>query len=100
MVRLTLFEVRLALKVANPLSHCHLQQRWPDLPDRSHLKEGAGVVTSRGDVHYVVTEFGLAYLHGKSLGERAEALIKIAHPDFRDEQERFAVNRNLMQKVR
>jgi len=49
------------------------------------LKPGAGVVTSRGDVHYVVTEFGVAYLHGKNLRQRAEALIQIAHPDFRDE---------------
>lgn len=55
-----------------------------------HLKEGAGVVTSRGDVHYVVTEYGVAYLHGKSIRERAEALINIAHPDFRDELLRFA----------
>lgn len=45
---------------------------------------GAGVVTSRGDVHYVVTEFGVAYLHGKSIRERALSLIRIAHPDFRD----------------
>jgi acyl-CoA hydrolase len=49
------------------------------------LQPGAGVVTSRGDVHYVATEFGVAYLHGKSLRQRAEALIAIAHPDFRDE---------------
>jgi len=49
------------------------------------LKTGAGVVTSRGDVHYVVTEYGVAYLHGKSLRERTEALIQIAHPDFREE---------------
>ena len=48
-----------------------------------HLKPGAGVVTSRGDVHYVVTEFGAAYLHGKSMRERAMALIEIAHPRFR-----------------
>ncbi len=48
------------------------------------LKPGAGVVTSRGDVHYVVTEFGVAYLHGKNLRQRAEALISIAHPKFRD----------------
>ena len=60
-----------------------------------HLKEGAGVVTSRGDVHYVVTEFGLAYLHGKSLLERAEALIQIAHPDFREDLEKLASERNL-----
>jgi acyl-CoA hydrolase/GNAT superfamily N-acetyltransferase len=49
------------------------------------LAEGAGVVTSRGDVHYVVTEFGIAALHGRSVTERARALIEIAHPDFRDE---------------
>ncbi|MGD8414059.1 MAG: GNAT family N-acetyltransferase [Candidatus Latescibacterota bacterium] len=47
------------------------------------LKPGAGVVTSRGDVHYVVTEFGVAYLHGKTIRERALALIQIAHPKFR-----------------
>jgi 4-hydroxybutyrate CoA-transferase len=49
------------------------------------LKPGAGVVTSRGDVHYVVTEFGVAYLHGKNLRQRAEALIAIADPAFRDD---------------
>ncbi len=47
------------------------------------LKPGAGVVTSRGDVHYVVTEYGAAYLHGKTMRERALALIQIAHPKFR-----------------
>jgi acyl-CoA hydrolase/GNAT superfamily N-acetyltransferase len=51
----------------------------------SYLKPGAGVVTSRGDVHYVVTEHGVAYLHGKSVQERALALISIAHPDFREQ---------------
>ncbi len=50
-----------------------------------HLDEGAGVVTSRGDVHYVITEFGVAYLHGKTIRERALALINIAHPDCRQE---------------
>ncbi len=58
-----------------------------------HLKEGAGVVTSRGDVHYVATEYGVAYLHGKSLRERAEALIQIAHPDFRRDLEDSARER-------
>ena len=48
-----------------------------------HLTEGAGVVTTRGDVHYVVTEYGIAYLHGKSIRERVLALINIAHPKFR-----------------
>ncbi|HGE71629.1 TPA: GNAT family N-acetyltransferase [Candidatus Poribacteria bacterium] len=50
-----------------------------------HLSEGAGVVTTRGDVHYVVTEYGVAYLHGKSLRERAIAMIQIAHPKFREQ---------------
>jgi acyl-CoA hydrolase len=49
------------------------------------LDPGAGVVTSRGDVHYVVTEFGVADLHGKTIRQRAEALIEIAHPKFREE---------------
>ena len=52
------------------------------------LKAGAAVTTSRGDVHYIVTEFGIAHLHGKTLRERAKALISIAHPDFREELER------------
>jgi acyl-CoA hydrolase/RimJ/RimL family protein N-acetyltransferase len=51
----------------------------------SHLKPGAGVVTSRGGVHYVVTEYGVAYLHGKSVQERALALISIAHPKFHEQ---------------
>jgi acyl-CoA hydrolase len=54
------------------------------------LDKGAGVVTSRGDVHYVVTEYGVAYLHGKTLRQRAEALISIAYPDFRAELLDFA----------
>jgi len=49
------------------------------------LSPGAGVVTSRGLIRYVVTEYGIAYLHGKSIRERAKALIEIAHPKFRDE---------------
>jgi acyl-CoA hydrolase len=49
------------------------------------LDPGAGVVTSRGSVRYVVTEFGIAYLHGRTIRQRAEALIEIAHPKFRDE---------------
>jgi GNAT superfamily N-acetyltransferase len=49
------------------------------------LSEGAGVITTRGDSHYVVTEHGVAYLHGRNLRERAMALINIAHPDFRSE---------------
>jgi acyl-CoA hydrolase/GNAT superfamily N-acetyltransferase len=49
-----------------------------------HLAEGAGVVITRGDVHYVVTEWGIAYLHGKTIRERTLALISIAHPNFRE----------------
>lgn len=48
-----------------------------------HLTEGAGVVTTRGDVHYVVTEYGVAYLHGKSIRQRVMDLVSIAHPKFR-----------------
>ena len=48
------------------------------------LDPGAGVVTSRGSVHYVVTEYGVAYLHGRTIRQRAEALIEIAHPKFRE----------------
>jgi acyl-CoA hydrolase/GNAT superfamily N-acetyltransferase len=50
-----------------------------------HLSEGAGVVTTRGDVHYVVTEYGIADLYGRNIRERALALINIAHPRFREE---------------
>lgn len=57
----------------------------------TRLSPGAGVVTTRGDVHYVVTEYGVAYLHGKSIQERAIALISIAHPDFRGDLLREAV---------
>ncbi|MGD8779789.1 MAG: acetyl-CoA hydrolase/transferase C-terminal domain-containing protein [Ignavibacteria bacterium] len=54
------------------------------------LKPGAGVVTSRGDVHYVATEYGVAYLHGKTIQERARALIEISHPNFKEELTTFA----------
>ncbi|MDY4784930.1 acetyl-CoA hydrolase/transferase C-terminal domain-containing protein [Pygmaiobacter massiliensis] len=49
------------------------------------LHEGATVTTSRNDVDYVVTEYGIAWLRGRNVAERAEALIQIAHPDFREE---------------
>jgi len=58
-----------------------------------YLKQGAGVVTTRAAVHYVVTEYGIAQLWGKTLRERAEALIEIAHPDFREELERAYMDR-------
>jgi acetyl-CoA hydrolase len=54
------------------------------------LKPGAGVVTTRNDVHYIVTEFGVANLYGKSIRQRSRALIDVAHPDFREELERKA----------
>jgi acetyl-CoA hydrolase len=54
------------------------------------LKPGAGVVTTRAHVQYVVTEFGIVNLHGKNLRQRAEALASIAHPDFREDISRQA----------
>jgi len=60
------------------------------------LQIGAGVVTTRADVHYVVTEYGVAYLHGKNLKERAKALIEIAHPNFRPQLEEAAKKRKLI----
>ncbi len=60
------------------------------------LQKGAGVVTTRADVKYVVTEYGVAYLHGKNLHERTKALINIAHPNFRDDLTREAKARHLL----
>jgi 4-hydroxybutyrate CoA-transferase len=51
----------------------------------SIIDEGAAVTTSRNDVHYIVTEYGVADLKGKTLKERGKALINIAHPDFRND---------------
>lgn len=62
----------------------------------TQLSPGAGVVTSRADVHYVVTDYGVAYLHGKSVRERALALICIAHPDFRAKLFREAVEKRYL----
>jgi acyl-CoA hydrolase len=62
------------------------------------LEPGAGVVTSRADVHYVVTEHGIAYLHGKTLRERAAALIEIADPRFQSELEDFAVRSHYLER--
>ncbi len=61
-----------------------------------YLKQGAGVVTTRADVKHIITEYGVAYLHGKNLQERTKALINIAHPDFRDDLIKEAKNRNLL----
>ena len=55
------------------------------------LATGAGVTTSRYDVHYVVTEYGIADLYGKTIRHRIQSLIDIAHPSFREELERYAV---------
>jgi acetyl-CoA hydrolase len=59
------------------------------------LDAGAGVTTTRNDVHYVVTEYGVANLYGKTVRERAEALIAIAHPDFREDLRAGAAQRYL-----
>jgi 4-hydroxybutyrate CoA-transferase len=61
------------------------------------LDPGAGVVTTRSDVHYVVTEHGIAYLRGKTIRQRAEALIGIADPKFRDELYDFAVRAHYLE---
>lgn len=57
------------------------------------LKPGAGVVTTRGHAHYIVTEYGIAYLYGKNLRQRAKALIDIAHPDDREMLEKASFER-------
>jgi 4-hydroxybutyrate CoA-transferase len=57
------------------------------------LKQGAGVVTTRAHVHYIVTEYGVANLYGKNLRQRARELIRIAHPDHRETLERSAFDR-------
>ncbi|MBD3349485.1 MAG: GNAT family N-acetyltransferase [Candidatus Eisenbacteria bacterium] len=62
------------------------------------LDEGAGVSLIRGDVHYVVTEYGIAYLHGRNIRERAMALIAIAHPKFRSELIGEAKKRSMIYK--
>jgi acetyl-CoA hydrolase len=62
----------------------------------STLEPGAGVTTSRNDVHYIVTEYGVAYLFGKTVHQRAAALIAIAHPDFRADLEAAARARHLL----
>jgi len=62
------------------------------------LTEGAGVTLTRGDIHYVVTEYGIAYLHGKNIRERAMDLIAIAHPKFREQLIEQAKERRLIYK--
>ena len=62
------------------------------------LSPGSGVVASRGSLHYIVTEHGVAYLHGKSIRERAEALIQISHPKFRSELYDFCERTKWLQR--
>jgi acyl-CoA hydrolase len=57
------------------------------------LKQGAGVVTTRAHAHYIVTEYGIAYLYGKNMRQRAKALIDIAHPNHREGLEKAAFER-------
>jgi acyl-CoA hydrolase len=57
------------------------------------LKEGAGVVTTRAHVHYVVTEYGIANLYGKNLHQRAKAMVEIAHPNHREELDKAIFER-------
>jgi acyl-CoA hydrolase len=62
------------------------------------LDPGSGVITTRADVHYVVTEHGVASLHGRTLRQRAKALIAIAHPGFREELFEFAVRNHYLDR--
>jgi len=62
------------------------------------LMEGAGATLIRGDIHYVITEYGIAYLHGRNIRERAMALISIAHPKFRTQLIQEAKKQNLIYK--
>lgn len=62
----------------------------------TQLAAGAGVTTSRGDVHYVITEFGVADLHGRTVRERVDALIRIAHPSFKEELGKYAVQQKFL----
>ncbi len=62
----------------------------------TQLANGAGVTTSRGDIHYVVTEYGVADLYGRCVRERVKALIGIAHPNFREELEEYAMKQKFL----
>src|SRR5271167_1135475 len=62
------------------------------------LAHGAGVLTGRADVHYVVTEYGVAYLHGKTIRQRAEALIQISHPKFRKQLAEYCEKQRWFQR--
>ncbi|HET6553174.1 MAG TPA: acetyl-CoA hydrolase/transferase C-terminal domain-containing protein [Dyella sp.] len=62
------------------------------------LAHGAGVLTGRADVHYVVSEYGIAYLHGRTIRQRAEALIQIAHPKFRNQLHEYCEKQRWFQR--
>jgi acyl-CoA hydrolase len=62
------------------------------------LAHGAGVLTGRGDVHYVVTEYGVAYLHGRTIRQRAESLIQVAHPKFRNQLQEYCEQQRWFQR--
>lgn len=82
--------MRVGVRLNAPRSPDHQPRR---VANCRYLKQGAGVVTTRAHVHYIVTEYGVAYLYGKSLRERARSLIQIAHPDHREALERAAHER-------
>jgi acetyl-CoA hydrolase len=63
------------------------------------LKPGAGVTTGRNDVHCIATEYGIVDLWGRSIAERVQALVSIAHPDFRDDLLAYAREQNYIGKV-
>ncbi len=63
------------------------------------LKAGAGVVTTRNDVHYIATEYGVVDLWGRSISERVHAIVSIAHPDFREDLLKYAREQNYIPKV-
>ena len=67
-----------------PIGHRCRRQRGAALKNCPLPGAGAAVTTSRNDTDYVVTEYGIAWLRGLNIRERVEALVKIAHPDFRD----------------
>ncbi len=64
-----------------------------------NVKLGAGVTTTRNDVHYIATEYGVADLYGRTINERVHALVSIAHPDFREELMAYAREQNWVPKV-
>lgn len=64
-----------------------------------NIKQGAGVTTTRNDVHYIATEYGVADLYGRTINERVHALVNVAHPDFREELMAYAHEQHWIPKV-